>query len=57
MLMYKDGITREVEKHQIEMFKNLGFVEVKAEELKKDSEPEKETEDSKQSKRKKSEED
>lgn len=51
MLMYKDGITREVEKHEIEMFKNLGFVEVIAK-----AEPE-ETEDSKQSKRKKSEED
>lgn len=54
MLMYKDGITREVEEQEIGMFKNLGFVEVKAEELKKDSEPEKETEDSKQPKRRKS---
>ena len=49
MLMTKDGLTREVESCQGEMFKNLGFTEVK--------EVEKQAEDSKQAKKRKSEED
>lgn len=34
MLVYKDGITRTIEEHEIHKFKDLGYVEIKAEPLK-----------------------
>lgn len=40
MLMYKDGITREVEAYEIQRFRDLGYVEVNAEASKHEEEAE-----------------